>query len=481
MTTLFPQIKRVSEDETSKIIKNVLFINQDDTKLEQIFAEFEHLTNREAITSSDVDDVDDEIDDDDADDSGDDRANGIQIEPLQDKVINGRDHGISRVKAGLNQGQNGDMNDAEEDEDDDGSEEEDEQDSTDDEDDEDEEEDDDDDDEGQDDDDDDSESSDGSDSSDSEEEEVAAKNANKSPPPQASREPTSWNLDQFFKSIPVKPVTTTNSKQQSQPKQSSIVVTSNASSHSTSNASSHSTSNSGSHSTPNAGNLSTPKDCSLGTPKDVSLSTPKEGGLNINQHQNNIKEEPKLSNNTQRTNTSSPAPTTTSITTTTHHNNNGTSNKNKNTNSNNNINNNTVNNNHHNHKQPSSSCIVQIDLSKLKRIPSTKAPTPTTLTGSNSILTAKALKHEADAEKDKTKQAIKYLESAMYFVLHGYELETANNHTNHTNNTYYYETTRLFKHVIRLSAPDNMKNPDNMTNLNFRPFTDPLFFNNPIF
>lgn len=113
-------------------------------------------------------------------------------------------------------------------------------------------------------------------------------------------------------------------------------------------------------------------------------------------------------------------------------------------------------------QQPSSgsSYIVQIDLSKLKRIPTTKVHTPQST--SNSITTAKALKHEADAERDKTKQAIKYLEAAMYFVLHGYEIETSNRDIK---NVYYYvDTIPLFKHTLRLSStrPDNH---DNMTNL----------------
>jgi hypothetical protein len=86
------------------------------------------------------------------------------------------------------------------------------------------------------------------------------------------------------------------------------------------------------------------------------------------------------------------------------------------------------------------------------------------MTGSKSILTAKALKHEADVEKDKTKQAIKYLEACMYFILHGQELEEGRER-------YYYEIIPLFKHVRKLSASCSPDNPDNMTSLKINALT----------
>lgn len=126
---------------------------------------------------------------------------------------------------------------------------------------------------------------------------------------------------------------------------------------------------------------------------------------------------------------------------------------------------NHVNQNHLKHSQPADSCIVQIDLSKLKRIPTIKAPTPT-MTGSKSILTAKALKHEADVEKDRTKQAIKYLEACMHFTLHGQELEKEKR-----DSSYYQDIIPLFKHVRNLSASCSPDNPDNMTNLKIHALT----------
>lgn len=98
----------------------------------------------------------------------------------------------------------------------------------------------------------------------------------------------------------------------------------------------------------------------------------------------------------------------------------------------------------------SSNYLVQIDLSKLKRIPSLKV---------SAISTAKALKHEADAEKDKTQQALKYLKSASYFVLNGHEKAPVVDEY-----TSYIEALPLFKHVLRMSMPSK-ENLDNMTNL----------------
>lgn len=104
--------------------------------------------------------------------------------------------------------------------------------------------------------------------------------------------------------------------------------------------------------------------------------------------------------------------------------------------------------------------MVQIDTSKLKRVPTGKAPTPTA-SSSNYMLTAKAIKHEADAERDKTKQAIKYLESSMYFILHGHELECLGNKQFPN---FFSDTIPLFKHSLRLSHPNN-EHLDHMTNL----------------
>jgi hypothetical protein len=89
------------------------------------------------------------------------------------------------------------------------------------------------------------------------------------------------------------------------------------------------------------------------------------------------------------------------------------------------------------------------------------------MTGSKSIQTAKALKHEADVEKDKTKQAIKYLEACMYFILHGQELEKESSH----GTQYYFDVIPLLKHVRKLSASCNPDNPDNMTNLKINALT----------
>ena len=111
---------------------------------------------------------------------------------------------------------------------------------------------------------------------------------------------------------------------------------------------------------------------------------------------------------------------------------------------------------------------MQIDLSKLKRIPTNKAPTPT-MTGSKSILTAKALKHEADVEKDKTKQAIKYLEACMYFILHGQEVEKERDSSHGT--SFYFDVIPLFKHVRRLSTSCSPDNPDSMTSLKINALT----------
>lgn len=531
MTTLFPQIKRVSEDETSKIIKNVLFSDQDEFKLDKIFEEFTHLT-KETITSSDVE-VDDDDDDDDIDEDEDENINdqkfAFQVEkdkPLKSQLMNSKSRGKS---AGIEE--NGAASDEDDDEDND-AEDDDDNDGTDDDGDDSSDEDGD----GQD-DDDDSGSSDDSDSSDSDEDidtnKVPKLSSSPPPPPQqASREPTSWNLDQFIKSIPV---TTNNSKQPPQTKQqngTSSQNTNHQQQHHHNNHSNginninHNNNNNNSHKhqhhipakqvkkeptvvevKPEPMVISSPDEEPIRSVEPVPspvpsikkqppsaasttssssitsqpVKTPQSIGSNSqpisNKYEHAFKSSQQSSQQLQQplhpSKSSNPQlhQTNTSLQSQTTHQNNSsgsgssstTTTTTINSNSNNiNSSNNTNNNNHlqiqNNHK-PSGSCIVQIDLSKLKRIPSTKAPTPTTLAYSNSILTGRALKHEADAEKDKTKQAIKYLESAMYFVLHGNEQEIANSNT-----SYYVGTVSLFKHVIKISAPDNA-NPDNMTNL----------------
>lgn len=349
MTTLFPQIKRVDEDETSKIIKNVLFNNHDEVKLEQIFDEFMNLT-KERITFSDDDDDDDE---DAPDDDG----------PDEDE-------------------ENDEDDENEDDEEDDDS-------------------------------DSDSDSDESDSDSDSESEE-------EKPEPPASREPTSWNLDQFIRKIPpvLSPVP---SPVPPQPQQHQ------------------------SHHQPQPKAKSRPEP----EPKPVVQAKqepqPQVQAKPEPKPQVQAKQEPKpqiqpkpepqpqvlVKQEPQPNQLSSSSSSSTASSS--NHLSSGT-------------------------PQPSSNYLVQIDLSKLKRIPTTKAPTPTSCS-SNSILTAKALKHEADAEKDKTKQAIKYLESAMYFVLHGYELETLAK-----NYGYYHDTIPLFKHAMRLSTPGS-ENSDNMTSL----------------
>lgn len=236
MTTLFPQIKRVDEDETSKIIKNVLFDDHDEVKLEQIFDELTHLTE-ESITFSDDDEDEDEDDEDEDEDEDDDTDSDSDSSESEDEV--------------------------------------------------------------------------------------------KIQTPAAPRGPTSWNLDQFIKTIPI-------------------------------------------------------------------------------------------ANKTS---------------------------------------------NHSDNKKPTQEPhIVQIDLSKLKRIPTTKNHTLQPI--SKLFSTAKALKHEADAEKDKTKQAIKYLEAAMHFILHAQEMETSAKDPKDITEyvKYYIDTITFLKHIMRSSATRS-DHQDNMTNL----------------
>lgn len=394
MTTLFPQIKRVDEDETSKIIKNVLFNNQDGIKLEKIFDEFMHLT--EELSYSDDDDV--------SDSDGTNNSN------------------------------------SEEDQEEDGDEEED--------------------------DDEDDEDEDDDDGDTSEDSEVT--------PP---RGPTSWNLDQFI-----------NSQPQPQPQSPSPPLASPLQSPTPSPPRRQPKSptpsppqpqpppltQSRSHSKPKleAKQLVSKPEPKLAqqklAPKLVEPKRePEPPALHLVEPvvpepklepepelRLQAKHEPKLQQHQHQS--QQPALTQLQLPQSQSHSQTHPHSQNH------------VNHNHHKHKQPSGSCIVQIDLSKLKRIPTTKAPTPT-MTGSKSILTAKALKHEADVEKDKTKQAIKYLESCMYFILHGQELEKERDHSHGT--SYYNDVIPLFKHTRRLSAACNPDNPDNMTHLKINALT----------
>lgn len=391
MTTLFPQIKRVDEDETSKIIKNVLFDDHDEEKLEQIFDEFMHLTE-ESITYSDVDQENGDDEDDDDDD----------------------------------------------DEDDDDSESESE--------------------------------SDSSESGDDGDDDVNIKEEQS-----ASREPTSWNLDQFINAIPVtKPPKQTPPKQtppkqqqqqlqQTKPPQPPPPLASPAKRPHIKKEPKDIPPQSKIKSQPTPEIQPTPKAQPIpkSQPIPKAQSTPKAQPIPKPQVIPKLEAGPKLEPTPQ----SQPAPQqqptplvqpapqlqptlqaqpipqtqTTPQTQPTQH-----------------IQ--STPQTQPTHQPSNGSCIVQIDLSRLKRIPTTKAPTPT-VSNSSSLSTARSIKHEADAEKDKTKKDIKYLEAGMYFLIHGNELEQR------LSIPYLNDLVPLFKHISRITMPASSSQLDNMTDL----------------
>lgn len=362
-TSLFPQIKRVDEDETSKILKNVLFdVDQDhdEVKLDQIFEEFMHLTE-ESIHEDDEDDSDGDTT------SSSDSSNSTSS----------------------------------------------------------------------------SSGDDDSDSSESEDDDEDIEDDDKHQQQQqpitttASREPTSWNLDQFIKTtIPV-----SNNKPAASKPSTKTTATTNTTTTTTTNTITNTTTKSPVNELPVPSPV--PSSVASPTPSPVPSSVPptKKPLLASQKPQH----PPPSQQQQQQQPIQQSAPT--------------------------------------QKQQPSANnnnFLVVIDLAKLKRIPQTKAPTPTTKAptptscSSNIILTAKNLKHEGDALKDKTKQAIKYLESAMYFILNAYEIETTNL-TNSNRNTiqqnqatvfgYYNDTIALLKHAMRITMPGTENHSNDMTTI----------------